>query len=99
MMLSMNIHPTRGGVAPLYNARNPSLCMVCFTQSKGPLKRPSAFPDVCKRTLTVSDIPFISIHIEAYQSGALLPNGCPTASLVMPEATPAANPRKRLYND
>lgn len=41
----------------------------------------------------------ISIHIEAYQYGTLLPNGCPTASLVMPEATPAANPRKRLYRD
>lgn len=35
---SITIHPTSGGVAPLYNPDTPSLRTVCSTQSSGPLK-------------------------------------------------------------
>ncbi|OZJ03779.1 hypothetical protein BZG36_03457, partial [Bifiguratus adelaidae] len=45
---------TRGGVAPLYKARNPSFRTVLKKQSSGPLNNPSALPDVCMRTLMVS---------------------------------------------
>ena len=52
IILSMNIQPTKGGVAPLYNARTPSWRTVFIKQSNGPLKR--SLLDVCMRTLTVS---------------------------------------------
>lgn len=54
MILSINIHPTRGGVAPLYNALGPSCRMVFRKQSKGPLNLPSDLLVVCIRILTVS---------------------------------------------
>lgn len=50
--LSITIHPTNGGVAPLYNPRIPSFFNVFARQSIGPLNFPSA--DVCIRTLMVS---------------------------------------------
>lgn len=51
---SITIHPTSGGVAPLYNPRTPSLRTVWRVQSNGPRKCPSLL--VCKRTLTVSNL-------------------------------------------
>lgn len=54
MRLSINIQPTRGGVAPLYNAVGPSFLIVLNKQSKGPLNRPSDLLVVCIRILTVS---------------------------------------------
>lgn len=36
MILSMNIHPTSGGVAPLYRPVKPSLRRVVRRQSRGP---------------------------------------------------------------
>jgi hypothetical protein len=53
MMLSMNIHPTRGGVAPLYNPGTPSFRNVWRRHWSGPEKR--AESEVCKRTLIVSN--------------------------------------------
>jgi len=35
-MESINIHPTNGGVAPLYSPRTPSFCIVFLRQSIGP---------------------------------------------------------------
>lgn len=51
---SITIHPTSGGVAPLYNPLMPSFRTVCSTQSRGPLKCASLV--VCRRTLTVSNL-------------------------------------------
>lgn len=48
----MTIHPTKGGVAPLYNPETLSFLIICITQSNGPLKWPSLL--VCNRTLTLS---------------------------------------------
>lgn len=55
---SITIHPTSGGVAPLYNPVGPSLRIVCSTQSNGPLKWPSLL--VCSRTLTVSNLSLVN---------------------------------------
>jgi hypothetical protein len=48
----MNIHPTSGGVAPLYSPCGPSLLSVCIRQSSGPLN--CDICDVCNLTLIVS---------------------------------------------
>jgi len=48
----MNIHPTRGGEAPLYSPRTPSLRRVRVRHSRGPVKREAVV--VCRRTLIVS---------------------------------------------
>jgi hypothetical protein len=47
----------------LYKARTPSLRTVERKQSKGPLNRPSAEPDVCIRTLIVSTMKRRISHI------------------------------------
>jgi hypothetical protein len=52
MMLSMNIHPTSGGVAPLYNPGTPSFRMVWRRHWRGPEKR--AELEVCNLTFNVS---------------------------------------------
>ena len=52
-MLSINIQPTRGGVAPLYRPRTPSRRTVCVTHCSGPLKR--VLSVVWSRTLIVSN--------------------------------------------
>jgi hypothetical protein len=49
---SMNIHPTSGGVAPLYSPAKPSFLNVCIRQSTGPRK--CDFSVVCSLTFTVS---------------------------------------------
>jgi hypothetical protein len=49
---SMNIHPTNGGVAPLYKPAKPSFRSVCMRQSTGP--RNWDFSVVCRRTFMVS---------------------------------------------
>lgn len=56
----MTIHPTSGGVAPLYNPATPSFRSVCMRQSTGPLKCASFV--VCNRTLIVSNL---STRLEA----------------------------------
>lgn len=50
----MNIHPTSGGVAPLYSPLIPSLWMVLRRQSSGPAKWLGG--EVCRRTLMVSKL-------------------------------------------
>ena len=50
---SMNIHPTSGGVAPLYSPAKPSFLNVCIRQSTGPRKRDVSV--VCSLTLIVSN--------------------------------------------
>jgi hypothetical protein len=50
---SMNIHPTSGGVAPLYSPVTPSFLTVCSRQSNGPRNCETSV--VCNRTLTVSN--------------------------------------------
>lgn len=52
MILSINIHPTRGGVAPLYNPRTPSYFIVWRRHWRGPEKR--VLSVVWRRTLMVS---------------------------------------------
>jgi hypothetical protein len=51
-MLSINIHPTRGGVAPLYSPKKPSFRTVIRRHWRGPEKRVVEL--VCRRTLIVS---------------------------------------------
>lgn len=51
-MESMNIHPTSGGVAPLYRPAKPSFRMVCARHCIGPLNW--LLFEVCRRTLIVS---------------------------------------------
>ncbi|OMH83146.1 hypothetical protein AX774_g3342 [Zancudomyces culisetae] len=50
----MIAHPTRGGVAPLYNPNTFSRRNVEIKQSQGPLNLPKP-PSTCIRTLTVSN--------------------------------------------
>jgi hypothetical protein len=51
-MLSINIHPTRGGVAPLYRPEKPSFLTVWERHWRGPENL--AASEVCRRTLIVS---------------------------------------------
>lgn len=53
MMESMNIHPTSGGVAPLYKPANPSFLTVWTRHCRGPENR--ARSEVWRRTLIVSN--------------------------------------------
>jgi hypothetical protein len=98
IILSINIQPTSGGVAPLYNALGPSRLTVFKKQSKGPLNLPSDLLVVCIRILIVSRILYKFTVMLCTQNHSL-PKGWPTTNLVIPEAIPAANPRTRLWMD
>jgi hypothetical protein len=101
---SMNIHPTSGGVAPLYSPLNPSFRRVWRRQSTGPLKCDLSV--VCRRTLMVSNL---ERSVRGGLSGrAGRAHGCPTTtvstqhlklrsglvpeSFAMPEKTPPTKP-------
>lgn len=81
MILSINIQPTKGGVAPLYKAFGPSCRIVLRKQSNGPLNLPSAFVVVCIRIFTVSIQLLIETNEQlklSYRKGDLQPTWlCP----------------------
>ena len=88
----MNIHPTSGGVAPLYSPANPSFLKVCMRQSTGPRKCDISV--VCRRTFIVSNgwptIFFISNPANVYCERVL---GYVPDSFAMPLKTPPTKPR------